>query len=314
MRIKINKNKITKNILLAGLSVSIVGFSALSVALPQVEEVSNGWSSSQPVPQPASNNNSSESSKEFEVSQDPSLDMAQRISIVEQSLNNINQMDFPSQMAHLEQEIQQLQGTVDVLEHKLQVLQAQQKKGAQDLSNNVQALDANSQHVSGSETDNSQQDDLDLAVASASSETSSDMSTKAAVNQVDPNLPAAVQEKRTYDAAFSLVQAHAYDDAISAFHDGYLKIYGDEGKYSANAYYWLGELYAHQQQYDKAQAALLTVVNKYPQSNKAADSMLKLGIIEQKQGDQAKANQWLQKVIKNYPNTSSARLAKNYLH
>ena len=286
------------------LSAAVLVFAVPCVmALPTVEEASSSWSSSQSMPpaeSDAATNNTSSSASNFMVSQDPSLDMAQRMSIVEQSLRNINQMDFPGQIEHLEQEIQLLRGTVDELEHKLKILQVQQKQGAQELNKNVQAVKGSS--VASAE--DSAEDNIAL-------EAEAEPSSNAVV--VNPNLTAEEQEKNTYDAAFSLVRAHAYDDAISAF-QGYQKIFGGQGKYAANSYYWLGELYAHQQQYDKAQAALLTVVNNYPASNKAADGMLKLGIIEQRQGNQEKANAWLEKVIKNYPDSSSAKLAKNYLH
>lgn len=307
-----------KKITMVGLTALFAG--SLSVAqsdLPQVEEASNSWTSSPSAAQATSSNQSvsnNASSSNFTVSQDPTLDMAQRLSIVEQSLNNFNQMNFPGQITQLEQEIQQLRGQVEVLEHKLHRLQTQHKQAAANLSL-TSAGQNNQQPGVGSQGQGEDQnlggsDDLDSSGVSAGTSSSQAPAAPLAVN---PNLTPKEQEKRTYDAAFSLVQAHAYDDAIAAF-QGYQKIFGDNGRYAANSYYWLGELYAHQQKYDQAKAALLKIVNNYPDSNKTADAMLKLGIIEQKQGDQEKANEWLIKVVKGYPNTSTARLAKNYLH
>lgn len=301
-----------KKITMVGLTALLAG--SLSVAqsdLPQVEEASNSWTSSPSTVQAASSNqsvSSNASSSNFTVSQDPALDMAQRLSIVEQSLNNFNQMNFPGQITQLEQEIQQLRGQVEVLEHKLHRLQTQQKQAAANLPL-TSAGQNNQQQGDGAQGFG----DSDGLSAPAVNEGGSNTEAPAAPLAVNPNLTPEEQEKRTYDAAFSLVQAHAYDDAITAF-QGYQKIFGDDGKYAANSYYWLGELYAHQHKYDQAKTALLKIVNNYPDSNKTADAMLKLGIIEQKQGDQEKANEWLIKVVKGYPNTSTARLAKNYLH
>ena len=121
-----------KKITMVGLTALLAG--SLSVAqsdLPKVEEASNSWTSSPSTVQAASSNqsvSSNASSSNFTVSQDPALDMAQRLSIVEQSLNNFNQMNFPGQITQLEQEIQQLRGQFEVLEHKLHRLQTQQKQ------------------------------------------------------------------------------------------------------------------------------------------------------------------------------------------
>lgn len=119
------------------------------------------------------------------------------------------------------------------------------------------------------------------------------------------------QEKKTYDAAYSLITAKAYTDAIEAFTE-YLSIF-PEGKYAANANYWLGELNANQQKYPDAIKYLEVVVDHYPQSSKASDAMLKLGIINKLLGNDDKAQSWFNKLVQKYPQSKSAQSAKQYI-
>ncbi|MGL5729130.1 MAG: tetratricopeptide repeat protein, partial [Plesiomonas sp.] len=56
-----------------------------------------------------------------------------------------------------------------------------------------------------------------------------------------------------------------------------------------------------------------TVVKDYPKSPKRADAMLKLGVIAQEKGDTAAAKTLFQQIVKSYPTSSSAKMAKSRL-
>lgn len=243
----------------------------LCVALPTVVDANNAWTADQAQQQAT-----------FAVSPNQSLDTAQRLVIVEQSLNNINQMDLPGQIQRLQQDVQQLQGQVDELQRQLTIKQA--------------APTAVSAPV----------------VTQKPSPVVPSVPTAATSAAVNPDLSPQDQAQRTYDAAFSLVRAGSYADAINAF-NSFLQIYGDDNDYSVNAYYWLGELHAYQHEYSQANDALNRVVTQYPKSNKVPDAMLKLGIVNQKLGDQTKANEWFTQLIAHYPDSNAARMAKSYL-
>ena len=66
-----------------------------------------------------------------------------------------------------------------------------------------------------------------------------------------------------------------YDRAIVAFQK-FLATYPDSSL-ADNAQYWLGEAYYVNKAYPEAQAAFQRVVDKYPQSRKLADALLKIG-------------------------------------
>ena len=65
-------------------------------------------------------------------------------------------------------------------------------------------------------------------------------------------------------------------DAETAFQE-FLEKHGDD-KLASNAQYWLGETYYARQNLPEATRAFLVGIQRYPNSTKAPDSMLKLGI------------------------------------
>ena len=82
-------------------------------------------------------------------------------------------------------------------------------------------------------------------------------------------------DKTSYQAAFTLLKDGQYDRAIVAFQK-FLVTYSDSSL-ADNAQYWLGEAYYVNKAYPEAEAAFQRVVDKYPQSRKLADALLKIG-------------------------------------
>jgi tol-pal system protein YbgF len=284
------------------IALSVIAIAPLTMALPSIEDGSNNsaWVSS--------SNSFDTTGADIAITQDQSLNLAQRVSMVQRSLSNINQMDFPSQIQSLEQELQSMQGSIEELNHKLGALKRQQEKQYDLLS---QKLVTSAPEDVATQAMQAQEGGQELVPAAGAAAVVA-ATTATSVSAFDAALPPEQQEQKTYEAAFSLITSHAYDDAIEAM-QSCLKIYGDDGKYAANAYYWLGELYAQKKDYANALSHLETVVQQYPDSNKAPDAMLKLGIINQQQGNDAQAKKWFDEVTSQYPDSSSARLAKNYL-
>ena len=86
------------------------------------------------------------------------------------------------------------------------------------------------------------------------------------------------------------------------------------GGYTANAEYWLGELYMVQKEYPKAIEHFDVVLTKFPSSSKSAASMLKSGYAYAASGNNSEAIKRLQQVIRNYPETPTAHLASTKLN
>ncbi|AQS35717.1 tol-pal system protein YbgF [Shewanella psychrophila] len=119
-------------------------------------------------------------------------------------------------------------------------------------------------------------------------------------------------ETASYEHAVNLVlKQRKYDEAIPAFR-GFIKQYPDS-TYAANANYWLGQLLYNKSDFEPAKQAFDTVVNRFKDSNKRADSLVKLGMIAEKGGKASSAKAYYQQVIKEYANSAAARLAQQQL-
>lgn len=115
-------------------------------------------------------------------------------------------------------------------------------------------------------------------------------------------------EKSLYDQAIAQIQNKQYSDAIASM-KAYLGKYSTTGHYVANAHYWLGQLYAVAGMNDKAREELIAVVNDYPKSDKAPDSLLKLGQIASDNNESSQAKQYWQQIMDQYANSAAARAA-----
>lgn len=114
-------------------------------------------------------------------------------------------------------------------------------------------------------------------------------------------------EQSAYDAAYAFVRNNQLAEADKAFLS-FIKKY-PESSLVPNAYYWLGQIAYSEKKYEQAKEYFLNVT-KYKTSQKRADSIYKLGQITEQQKDNAKAKKYYQLVIKSYPNTTEAILAK----
>lgn len=124
--------------------------------------------------------------------------------------------------------------------------------------------------------------------------------------------PSGKKDKATmYAAAYQTFKGGNYTKAREAF-QGFLAAY-PAGEYSDNAQFWIGECYFFEKKYEKAILEYEKVTKKFPSSNKVPYALLKQGISFQSLGDKASAKLLLQQVIRDYPNTSQARIARSKL-
>jgi tol-pal system protein YbgF len=127
-----------------------------------------------------------------------------------------------------------------------------------------------------------------------------------AVNQATTANPA--DEQVAYLAAYDLIKSKRYDEALKAMQT-FVSEYPNGG-YSANAEYWMGELYLVKNKPLDSIQHFEVVLNRFPNSSKAAASTLKIGYAFSALGKKEEAKQRLREVIKNYPDTAAAQLAK----
>ena len=119
-------------------------------------------------------------------------------------------------------------------------------------------------------------------------------------------------DRAAYQSAVDLVlNDKQYQQAITAFEA--FVIDHPKSSYVPNAQYWLGQLLYKEKKRDEARVAFLVVTDKYPDSNKRADAMFKIGIIDEYLGNKDSARSFYQKTITEYPSSSAAGLSAKRL-
>ena len=118
-------------------------------------------------------------------------------------------------------------------------------------------------------------------------------------------------DQQNYQAAFDLIQARKYEDANKAFRD-FLTAF-PQSPLADNAQYWLAETHYVRRQFKEALPEFTKVTTQYPQSAKMPDAMLKIGYCQGELGDKAAARTSLQQVMRQFPDTTAARLASQRL-
>ena len=227
----------------------------------------------------------------------PDLKIVQRLSRLEQQLNNIVNMNLPQQISDLQQEFAQIRGQLQVQKCNLQLLDNQQRNFYRDPDQQItQSKNLNS--CSNSDVSNNN--------ASLSSQK----------NLIDDNAWSTsniqLKDSNTYRKALDLLTRQQYDKAEVEFQT-YLNNYPN-GSYAANSHYWLGEIYFKQKDRDsKDQKGAIrefkTVRDKFPKSEKVLDARLKLAIIDAEDGKIKQAEDELTQIKRQYPESTAAQLA-----
>lgn len=166
--------------------------------------------------------------------------------------------------------------------------------------------------------------DLDQRILKLSSEMSEiGQPVSGAEGQGEPadNAPAIVQkvyrqptekESKAYAEIQTLIREKKnFDEAINGLYD-FIDEY-EEGDLTVNAYYWLGEVYLAEDQLEQARQAFTIVATRYADHRKAPDAVYKLGVTLDRQGETAEAKRRMETVVRNYPDSNAASLAKKYL-
>ncbi|NDF11667.1 MAG: tol-pal system protein YbgF [Proteobacteria bacterium] len=119
-----------------------------------------------------------------------------------------------------------------------------------------------------------------------------------------PEAPAASTPEGEYDDAFSLLREEKYDDAIAAF-EHFNEKYPDN-TLVGNAHYWIGECYYAKKEYDQASVHFLKTYQKYPKGQKAPDTLLKLAMSLQQLDKKKEACTTLEKLYQDFPKMPSS--------
>ncbi len=240
------------------------------------------------VPQATSANANQNNQNTVAEADTSNMTVPQRIKLLEQQMANLQHMRLVGQADQMEQQIQELQGRLDMQAHEIKVMQAEQRDVYQDLDHRLSAL--SQQSIAG-------------ATAKAT-----DISPKlSGIGQEESEL----KEQDVYENAYGYIKDKKYKQAIIAMND-YLKAYPN-GSFAVNSHYWLGELYLVTGDNNSARTEFQTVVDQFPKQPKVADSLLKLGLLAYNNGQYKLARKEFVKVVKGYPGTPSSQLAQQHL-
>jgi len=205
----------------------------------------------------------------------------------------------------LQQEVQELRGQLEVQAHDLKLLQQQQLAFYKDLDARLPT------HAGAAKSAAATPLPIGVPTPQRPSALSADKQQTQAVvapvtNHAARTNPA--DEQISYLAAYELVKNKRFDEGLVAMQK-FVSQY-PQGGYTANAQYWLGELYMVKKSYPEAIEHFEIVLQQFPSSTKSAASMLKIGYALAASGKKEEAVQRLQQVLKNYPDTNTAQLAK----
>jgi tol-pal system protein YbgF len=211
------------------------------------------------------------------------------------SIANTNQSgQMFLQMQQLQEEVQMLRGVVEEQSALIARLEQQRFDDFVSIDQRLTALEAGSSGVvlSNSPAESGQsveaQVDIDTGVKN----------TQLPVDETEA--------KAEYDRARERLMARQFDVAVEQF-DAFVATYPNS-RYTANAYYWLGEIAIQQSDLQSARQHFTSVINFFPDHAKALDAKYKLGVIYYQLGQSDQSRSYFEQASQGTGNT--ARLAR----
>ena len=200
------------------------------------------------------------------------LNIEQQLMALNQQLTSFHSQNLLGKFNEIQKEMQFLRGIVDVQKHDIDIL----KKKLNDVT-----------PVSVTR------------ISNAGNSGSSTVNTAISHNSED--------EINEYNRAFAALKDRNYNVAVSKL-NSLLKSH-PQGKYTANAHYWLGEIYLLQGKYDSAEANFRNVITENVGHSKVPDAMLKLAMVYVNTQNIDKARSTVAQLQKQYPNSTASRMA-----
>ena len=158
-----------------------------------------------------------------------------------------------------------------------------------------------------------QQQDLDALEAQVATAVSPIQPATPVITEVSVPAPqvSTVNPMELYRSAYLDYQKGNFDLAIQGFRD-FLE-HNPNTDLADNAAYWIGESLFSQKKYPEAIAQFDAVVTKYPQSDKVPGALLKKGYAYMNLGERAQGIVQLQYVVHEHPTSQEASLARQRL-
>lgn len=197
-------------------------------------------------------------------------------------------LDLLRQMETQQQELRQLRDQVEVQQNELEKLKARERNMLADIDRRLQAIEKRN-----------------------SAAPAADNSAPAANTPPAPEVTIGAAEQQAYDAAFALMKQSQYERAIKAFRNFLVKY--PKSPLASNAQYWAAEANYVLHDFKSALTDFTLLVDRYSDSQKVPDALLKIGYIHAELGQPEKAHKTFADLVRRYPNTQAAKLASKRL-
>lgn len=199
--------------------------------------------------------------------------------------------DFESRLDEQEQEIRRLIGKIEVLQHKIDILSK---------NSNVPQLSENTET---SETDHQNTPDIfDVSLLKDLPNNVEEVKTAP-----EPNKDVA-PDKQAYDLALASYKDNKTDDAKNKFKN-FIQKYPKSSMIS-NAYFWYGECFFKQKDYNTAAVNYLKGYKESPKGAKSSDALLKLALSLGELKKTTEACNILDKLNKEFPGNNRTAASK----
>ncbi len=208
----------------------------------------------------------------------------QRLSRVERVVNNEGLVNMLSRLDALEQDLASLRNDVETLQYSVEQSDGRQRQLYLDLDQRLGALEKTG---AGAGVLDGQ-----------------------ALNPGQLPVPGGT-DRANYQAAFELLKQGRYEEASLALQQ--FMVTFPQSEYNDNAQYWLAETYYVTQDYRKALGEFQVVLDRFPQSRKLPDALLKIGFCNYELQRWDSSRTALSTVVSQYPETTAARLANQRL-
>ena len=119
------------------------------------------------------------------------------------------------------------------------------------------------------------------------------------------------EEKELFKSALILFEESRFAEALEIFSQ--IIITFPDGSFTADAYFWSGELFLAQEMFEDAKLSFKNVVDNFYQHSRTPDSLFKLGEIYRIEGDIERSLEFYDKVKEDFPDSGASQLAKKSL-
>lgn len=243
-----------------------------------------------------------------------------RLARLEQSMSSSSLLQMHETLQGLSREVRELRGEIELQRHDMEQLKQRQRELYLDVDRRLQALEASVAAAPPADVAASPgpAPGAGQAATPAPIPTPTPVATPqpGADTPPPPAAPAAqaadpAAEQQAYRDAFELLKSGQFTQASAAL----TQFLADHpsGRFTDNAWYWLGESYYVSREFGPALKAFEQLLVDFPDSPKRSHAMLKIGFIHDEEGRKDQAKQVLTELVRTYPQSTAASLADKRL-